>query len=92
MSKQSQPGYPRTRLYVLNHTMLIPLFKSAGMPYLGVPHYSEINHIFGGIYPEDEVSDDNMALSRKMTEMLIRFAAMEDPNTTDTPNLAGEQC
>lgn len=91
MNKQSQhvnPNFPGTRLYTLNQSMLAPLFRGAGMPYLGVAHGSDTNYIFNGVFPEGQVSEDDMALSRKMTEMLVRFAATGDPNE---PGLGREE-
>lgn len=68
------------RLYVLNQSMLMPIFQAAGMRYIGVPHGSDTNYIFGGLFPEGEVSDADQALGKVMTGALLRFAATRDPN------------
>jgi carboxylesterase type B len=86
---------PGVRLYALNQSMLTPLFEAAGMSYLGVAHGSDTNYIFNGIFPEGEISEADLKLSRTMTEALIRFAATSDPNDPKSgeewPEAFGEQ-
>jgi hypothetical protein len=81
MSKQSTNLDPGTHIYVLNQSMLTPLWKGAGMPYVGVSHGSDTNYIFNGVFPEGTVSDDDEKLSKSMAEKLIRFAATGNPKT-----------
>lgn len=83
MSKQSKaldPTFPGVRLYDLNQTMLTPLFKAAGMPYVGVCHGSDTNYIFDGLYPEGNVTEADQQLSNSVAGSFIHFA------TTGTPN------
>jgi hypothetical protein len=74
------PRYPNTRLYVLNQSMLTPLWKQFGMPYVGVSHGSDTNYIFNGVFPEDQISESDQELSTRMARAFIRFAATGDPN------------
>jgi hypothetical protein len=66
-------------LYVLNQTMLAPLFKAAGMPYLGVCHGSDTNYIFNGVFPEGEVLPKDKELASDFSAKLIGFARGETP-------------
>jgi carboxylesterase type B len=87
MNKQSRdidPEFTGTRLYVLNQSMLTPLLKGAGMPYVGVCHGSDTNYIFNGLFPEGEISESDQKLSRTMTEAFIRFAWTGNPNSPDS--------
>jgi hypothetical protein len=81
MSKQSGNVGQNTRLYVLNQSMMAPLWKGAGMPYVGVSHDSDTHYIFNGVFPEGEISESDHALSRSVAEAFIRFAATSDPNS-----------
>jgi hypothetical protein len=80
MSKQSGDVGENTRLYVLNQSMMAPLWKGAGMPYISVSHGSDTHYIFNGLFPEGQIFESDQALSRKMAETFIRFAATGDPN------------
>jgi hypothetical protein len=81
MSKQAGDLGQSTRLYVLNQSMMAPLLKGFGMPYVGVSHGSDTHYIFNGVYPEGQISESDQALSRKMAETFIRFAATGNPNS-----------
>jgi hypothetical protein len=72
------------RVYALNQSMLIPLWKGAGMPYVGVSHGSDTNYIFNGLFPEGKVSESDRELSTTMAEAFIRFAAIGNPNHAAT--------
>lgn len=89
MRKQSGASQlnPGIRLYALNQSMLTPMWKGAGMPYVGVSHGSDTNYIFNGLFPEGTVPESDEALSRSMSEAFIRFAATGDSNT---PQSSGE--
>ncbi|KAK3399801.1 Alpha/Beta hydrolase protein [Sordaria brevicollis] len=75
-------GFAGVRLYTLNQSMLTPLFKGAGMPYLGAVHGSDTNYIFNGVFPEfgDACSDDDQKLAREMAGAFVRFAATGNPS------------
>jgi hypothetical protein len=72
------------RVYALNQSMLTPLWRGAGMPYVGVSHGSDTNYIFNGLFPEGEISESDQALSTAMAEAFIRFAATGNPNHAAT--------
>ncbi|KAK4170119.1 hypothetical protein QBC43DRAFT_328783 [Cladorrhinum sp. PSN259] len=62
-------------VYALNQSMLTPIFRGvAGMPYMGVPHGSDTNYLFNGVFPEGEISEDDQKLSREFAASFIEFA------------------
>jgi hypothetical protein len=79
-SRKLDLDFEGLRLYVLNQSMLEPLWKGAGMPYVGVSHGSDTNYIFNGLFPEGQISESDQQLSRTITEAFIRFASSGDPN------------
>ncbi|KAF1954079.1 alpha/beta-hydrolase [Byssothecium circinans] len=82
MAKHSQAldaDFPGVRLYVLNQSMLTPLWKGAGMPYIGVSHGSDHNYIFGGHFLEGEVSKADQELSETFVESFVNFAYTGNP-------------
>ncbi|KAI1093971.1 alpha/beta-hydrolase [Rostrohypoxylon terebratum] len=82
MSRQSEnPDFPGVRVYDLNQTMLTPLFKGAGMPYIGVAHGSDTNYIFDGVFPEGAISEEDQKLSNSMATAFINFAYTGDPTS-----------
>ena len=64
--------------------MLTPLFKGAGMPYLGAVHGSDTNYIFNGVFPEvgDQCQEEDEKLAREMAGAFVRFAYTGDPSPT----------
>lgn len=95
MSRQSRkraalgPGlgggdsFPGVRLYDLNQSMLTPLFRAMGMPYVGAVHGSDYNYLSNGVFPEGQVSAQDEALSASMAASFIRFAYTGDPSGPD---------
>ncbi|KAI8962346.1 alpha/beta-hydrolase [Daldinia sp. FL1419] len=82
MSRQSQnPDFPGVRLYDLNQSMLTPLFRNAGMPYIGVAHGSDTNYIYNGVFPEGTISEEDQKLSHSMATAFINFAYTGDPTS-----------
>ncbi|KAI1500571.1 Alpha/Beta hydrolase protein [Biscogniauxia marginata] len=89
MSRQSKAidaAYPGVRLYDLNQSMLTPLFKGAGMPYIGTCHGSDTNYIFNGLFPEGQISYRDQELSRSMAGSFINFAHTGNPSFTEDNN------
>ncbi|KAF2000731.1 alpha/beta-hydrolase [Amniculicola lignicola CBS 123094] len=74
------PDYPGARLYQLNATMLGPLFKARGMPFMGISHGSDTNYIFNGVFPEGEPTDEDTKLANQMSTSFLNFAYTGDPN------------
>ncbi|KAF3066592.1 Acetylcholinesterase [Daldinia childiae] len=86
VSRQSSaidPTFPGVRLYALNQSMLTPLLKAAGMPYVGVAHGSDTNYIFNGLFPEGQISKEDKNLSRSVAASLIYFAYTGNPTYAD---------
>lgn len=82
MSKQSKTldkDFQGVRLYDLNQSMLTPLFKAMGMPYIGACHGSDYNYISNGVFPEGQVSSEDKALSESMAASFIHFAYAGNP-------------
>lgn len=50
------------------------------MPYVSVPHGSDTNYIFNGVFPEGEISESDKNLSETVPKAFIRFAATGNPN------------
>ncbi|RYC57227.1 hypothetical protein CHU98_g8986 [Xylaria longipes] len=78
-SKSLDPTFPGVRIYDLNQSMLTPMMKSLGMPYLGVCHGSDTHYILNGVFPEGEISEADRKLSRSMAGSFIQFAYTGDP-------------
>ncbi|KAI9697731.1 MAG: hypothetical protein M1820_007718 [Bogoriella megaspora] len=72
------------RLYALNQSALNPIWDPAGMPYVGVSHGSDTNYIFNGLFPEGNLSEDDLELSKAFTRSLISFAYTGDPQSADS--------
>ncbi|KAI1464572.1 alpha/beta-hydrolase [Daldinia caldariorum] len=84
MSRQSKaPSFSGVRLYDLNQSMLTPMFKSVGMPYIRVAHGSDTNYIFNGVFPEGTISEEDQKLSHSIATAFINFAYTGDPTSAD---------
>ncbi|KAF2709147.1 alpha/beta-hydrolase [Pleomassaria siparia CBS 279.74] len=86
MAKHSQAldtDFSGVRLYVLNQSMLTPLWKGVGMPYISVSHGSGHNYIFGGHFLEGEVSPADQELSETFVKSFINFAYTGNPVTAE---------
>ncbi|KAL9094760.1 MAG: hypothetical protein Q9165_003031 [Trypethelium subeluteriae] len=77
--KFSLPDFDGVRLYDLNQSVLGPLWKGAGMAYIGVSHGSDTNYIFNGIFPEGEMTAEDTRLSQEFTRKFIKFAHTGNP-------------
>ena len=86
VAKQSRvldSNFPGVCLYALNQSMMTPLWKGAGMPYIGVSHGSDHNYIFGGHFPEGEVSPADQKLSEQFVQSFVNFAYTGNPNVDE---------
>lgn len=86
MAEQSElKGTTGVYVYALNQSMLTGIFKGAGMPYVGVPHGSDTNYVFNGVFPEtgDTFSEEDGELSREMAESFVEFAWTGRPGRVD---------
>lgn len=87
MSRQSQATnmqHSGVYLYVLNQSMLTPLWKGAGMSHVKVSHGSDTNYIFNGLFPEGQVTENDEKLSRDFSVAFINFAYSGIPSGVDT--------
>ncbi|KAF2230602.1 alpha/beta-hydrolase [Viridothelium virens] len=82
--KYSPPDFDGVRLYDLNQSVLGPLWKGAGMPYIGVSHGSDTNYIFNGVFPEGEMTQEDTRLSQEFTRNFINFAHTGNPTPEET--------
>lgn len=82
-------SFPGVRLYDLNQSMLTPLFRAMGMPYVGAVHGSDYNYLSNGVFPEGQVSAQDEALSASMAASFIRFAYTGDPSGPDDDEAFG---
>lgn len=62
-SKEQDPNFAGVRLYDLNQSMLTPMFRGAGMPWLGVVHGSDLDYLYTNLFPKDQMSEDDRQLS-----------------------------
>ncbi|CAG8972998.1 hypothetical protein HYALB_00007845 [Hymenoscyphus albidus] len=87
MTKQTRatldPNFDAVRLYSLNQSILTPMFHGAGMPYISVPHGSDTNYIFSGLFPEGDVSTPDKELSESFSRSFINFAYTGNPIAED---------
>lgn len=83
-SQSIDPDFLAVRLYSLNQSMLTPLFRAGGMPYLDVPHGSDTNYIFNGVFPEGEINEEDKQLSELFARSFINFAYTGNPISTNT--------
>jgi hypothetical protein len=88
MAKHSHANFPGVRLYDLNQSMLAPLWKGAGMPYISVSHGSDHNYMFGGHFLEDEVSPADQELSETFVKSFVNFAYTGNPAIAQTTGFA----
>lgn len=71
-------------LYALNQSMLTPLFRAAGMPYVGAaPHGSDSNYLSNGVFPEGTPSDEDRVLAASLAASFVRFAHTGSPRDPD---------
>lgn len=79
-SKEQDPKFPGVRLYDLNQSMLTPMFRDAGMPWLGAIHGSDLDYLFNNAFPKDHMSEHDRQLSEQLQASFINFAYTGDPN------------
>ncbi|KAK6220780.1 hypothetical protein LQW54_001972 [Pestalotiopsis sp. IQ-011] len=82
-SRAIDPAFSGIRLYDLNQSMLTPMFKAIGMPYVQTCHGSDTHYIFNGLFPEGEVSESDQKLSTSLSKSFINFAYTGNPTYAD---------
>lgn len=60
MARQSREkkGFAGVYHYALNQSMVAPLFRAAGMPWLGTVHGSDLDYLYNNIFPREHLSDE----------------------------------
>ncbi|KAK7952871.1 lipase [Apiospora saccharicola] len=83
MTKQSRaldPTFPGIRTYDLNQSMVTPLFRGAGMPWLGIVHGSDIDYLYNNMFPRSTLSGEDLDLAGRFLASFVNFAYTGDPN------------
>ncbi|KAI8630594.1 alpha/beta-hydrolase [Xylariaceae sp. FL1651] len=83
-SKAQDPEFPGVYHYVLNQSMVTPLFHAAGMPYLGAVHGSDIDYLYNNMVPRNQMSEQDQHLSDKMLASFVNFAYTGQPTGDDS--------
>ncbi|KAJ4419064.1 hypothetical protein N0V82_005187 [Gnomoniopsis sp. IMI 355080] len=79
-SKKKDPNFPGVRLYNLNQSMLTPMFRDAGMPWLGAVHGSDLDYLHNNLFPKSSISEVDRQLSKHLLASFINFAYTGSPN------------
>lgn len=76
MAKQSQEKGKPTGVYhyTLNQSMVTPLFRGAGMPWLGTVHGSDLDYLYNNLFPRAQMPEDQRELSDLMISSFVNFA------------------
>ncbi|KAJ8130842.1 hypothetical protein O1611_g2784 [Lasiodiplodia mahajangana] len=85
MTRQSQEveAFPGVYYYTLNQSMVTPLFRAAGMPWLGTVHGSDMDYFYNNIFPREKMSEEDLKLSDTMIASFVNFAYTGRPNVED---------
>ncbi|KAI8946392.1 hypothetical protein F4801DRAFT_583428 [Xylaria longipes] len=88
MAKQSQTvdGFSGVYHYVLNQSMVTPLFHAAGMPYLGAIHGSDLNYLYNNMFPRDQISESDRHVSDTLISSFVNFAHTGRPDGEGLPS------
>ncbi|KAK8054437.1 alpha/beta-hydrolase [Apiospora phragmitis] len=79
-SKALDPSFAGVRMYDLNQSMVTPLFRNAGMPWLGIVHGSDIDYLYNSMFPRDRMPDEDLDLARHLLASFVNFVYTGDPN------------
>ncbi|KAI0143114.1 hypothetical protein GGR57DRAFT_484593, partial [Xylariaceae sp. FL1272] len=85
MMKQSQDRDKFTGVYhyTLNQSMATPLFRAAGMPWLGTVHGSDLDYLYNNLFPRAQMPDDQRVFSDVMISSFLNFAYTGRPGSED---------
>ncbi|KAI0505911.1 alpha/beta-hydrolase [Xylaria bambusicola] len=88
IARQSQDpnGFSSVYHYVLNQSMVTPLFHAAGMPYLGAVHGSDLDYLYNNMFPRDQMSDSDKHVSDTLISSFVNFAYTGSPNSESLPS------
>ncbi|KAI1122056.1 alpha/beta-hydrolase [Nemania abortiva] len=87
MARQSQEkeGFAGVYHYALNQSMVAPLFRAAGMPWLGTVHGSDLDYLYNNIFPRGHLSEEDRELSDTMISYFVNFAYTGRPGGEGHP-------
>lgn len=71
------------RLYNFNQSTLTPMFRAAGMPWLGAVHGSDLEYLYNNLLPRETLADADLALADRFLAAFLNFAYTVDPNGVD---------
>ncbi|KAI1361369.1 alpha/beta-hydrolase [Xylaria arbuscula] len=88
MTKQSQTidNFSGIYHYVLNQSMITPLFRSAGMPYLGAIHGSDIDYLYNNMFRRDQMLESDKHVSDTLISSFVNFAYTGRPDGEGLPS------
>ncbi|KAI1271314.1 alpha/beta-hydrolase [Xylaria sp. FL0933] len=88
MARQSRAldGFSGVYHYVLNQSMVTPLFHAAGMSYLGAVHGSDMDYLYNNMFPRDQLSESDADASDIFIESFLNFAYTGQPNGEGLPS------
>ncbi|KAI0426087.1 alpha/beta-hydrolase [Xylaria sp. FL1042] len=72
--------------YVLNQSMVTPLFRAAGMPYLGAVHGSDMDYLYNNLFPRDQMSESDTHVSDTLLYSFLNLAYISQPNSEGLPS------
>ncbi|RWA10711.1 hypothetical protein EKO27_g4386 [Xylaria grammica] len=78
-------GFSGAYHYVLNQSMVTPLFHAAGMPYLGTVHGSDMDYLYNNMFPRDQMSESDLHVSDTLITSFVNFAYTGQPNGEGLP-------
>ncbi|KAK8041467.1 lipase [Apiospora phragmitis] len=62
---------------------LTPMFRAAGMPWLGAVHGSDLEYLYNNLLPRETLADADLALADRFLAAFLNFAYAADPNGAD---------
>ncbi|KAI0100382.1 alpha/beta-hydrolase [Nemania sp. FL0031] len=88
MTRQSQKveAFQGVYHYTMNQSMVTPLFRAAGMPWLGTVHGSDLDYFYNNLFPREKVSEEDLKLSDTMIASFVNFAYTGRPHVEDDPS------
>lgn len=69
-----EDAFPGVYHYVLNQSMVTPLFHGAGTPYLGAVHGSDLDYTYNNMFPREAFSEADLWLSDFFISLFVNFA------------------
>jgi len=83
MARQSSSGdgsFKNVYHYMLNQSMVTPLFRAAGMSWLGPVHGSDLDYLYNNVFPRDTLSKEDSRFSETFLRSFFNFAHTGSPS------------